>query len=105
MKKTIQKEDKFKTNPFAKKYKAKLDAKKEVWGIKLDKDIAEFKAKAIKNNNVSLCIVTTKENETGTLIVNHKGNSMVFVAAFLKAMDKTCPEALRMGMLKWMSDK
>ena len=102
----IKKEDKFKTNPFAKKYKAKLDAKKEVWGDELDKDLVKFKQTAIKNGNVSICMTTTNDkNVTSTFLLNHKGDSSVFVASFLKGMEKTCPVALQAGILKLLIGK
>lgn len=84
----------------------KKTVKKEVWGSKLDKDLADFKKKVLKNGNVSMCIVTTdSKNETHTMILNHSGSSMVFTAAFLKGMEKASNEGLKMGILKWMSDK
>jgi 23S rRNA G2069 N7-methylase RlmK/C1962 C5-methylase RlmI len=84
----------------------KKEIKKEVWGDKLDKNIADFKKKSLKNKNVSLYIVTTDDkNNTNAMIVNHYGDLRIFVISFLKSMDKQCPEALRVGILKWISDR
>lgn len=83
----------------------KKEVKKEVWDAKLDKTVADFKANAIKNGNVSLCMVTTdSKNQTECGIINHHGNTMVFAKAFLKSMDKSCPEALRMAMLHLVTE-